>query len=181
MLGGTAAELGGGKFANGAVTAAFLRLYNDEGELARRRASEKSVEVLIFEPSGSVRSRFGHTATIIDGMAYSWNHDGMKIEPAADYIERNFFRNGIGLRFLMSAEQAQALAKYLSAYQSSNTYNWLTNSCGDPLQRGLRQLGFHLNTVFGGSALTPAGLKFAIISTFPGVTIQTYPAHPKGY
>jgi RHS repeat-associated protein len=29
-VGGTAAELGGGKFANGAVTAAFLRLYNDE-------------------------------------------------------------------------------------------------------------------------------------------------------
>src|SRR5205814_2430656 len=29
-VGGTAAELGGGKFANGAVTAAFLRLYNEE-------------------------------------------------------------------------------------------------------------------------------------------------------
>ena len=29
-IGGTAPELGGGKFANGAVTAAFLRLYNDE-------------------------------------------------------------------------------------------------------------------------------------------------------
>jgi RHS repeat-associated protein len=31
-VGGTAAELGGGKFANGAVTAAFLRLYNEEAE-----------------------------------------------------------------------------------------------------------------------------------------------------
>jgi RHS repeat-associated protein len=30
VLGGTAAELGGGKFANGAITAAFLRLYNEE-------------------------------------------------------------------------------------------------------------------------------------------------------
>ncbi len=36
-VGGTAAELGGGKFANGAITAAFLRLYNDE-----RFASEQS-------------------------------------------------------------------------------------------------------------------------------------------
>jgi hypothetical protein len=30
VLGGTVSELGGGKFANGAVTAAFLRLYNEE-------------------------------------------------------------------------------------------------------------------------------------------------------
>jgi RHS repeat-associated protein len=29
-IGGTAAELGGGKFVNGAITAAFLRLYNEE-------------------------------------------------------------------------------------------------------------------------------------------------------
>jgi RHS repeat-associated protein len=39
VLGGTAAELGGGKFANGAVTAAFLRLYNEElhlKELAKK-------------------------------------------------------------------------------------------------------------------------------------------------
>jgi RHS repeat-associated protein len=32
-IGGTAAELGGGKFANGAVTAAFMRLYNEENHL----------------------------------------------------------------------------------------------------------------------------------------------------
>jgi hypothetical protein len=30
IIGGTAAELGGGMSANGAITAAFLRLYNDE-------------------------------------------------------------------------------------------------------------------------------------------------------
>lgn len=38
-IGGTAAELGGGKFANGAVTAAFLRLYNEELHLRQFRAS----------------------------------------------------------------------------------------------------------------------------------------------
>jgi RHS repeat-associated protein len=33
VIGGTAAEISGGKFANGAVTAAFLRLYNEEHAL----------------------------------------------------------------------------------------------------------------------------------------------------
>lgn len=31
FVGGAAAELGGGKFSNGAVTAAFLQMYNDNG------------------------------------------------------------------------------------------------------------------------------------------------------
>jgi RHS repeat-associated protein len=42
IIGGTAAELGGGKFANGAISAAFLRLYNDESDnLARLFRGEK--------------------------------------------------------------------------------------------------------------------------------------------
>jgi hypothetical protein len=44
-VGGTAAELGGGKFANGAVTAAFLRLYNDE-RFANRPNWTKVIEHL---------------------------------------------------------------------------------------------------------------------------------------
>ena len=44
VVGGTAAELGGGKFANGAVSAAFLRLFNDEKEIARRMAEEYAKE-----------------------------------------------------------------------------------------------------------------------------------------
>jgi NlpC/P60 family len=31
IVGGTAAELGGGKFANGAITGAFSRMFNDDG------------------------------------------------------------------------------------------------------------------------------------------------------
>jgi len=41
VLGGTATELGGGKFANGAITAAFLRLYNEEHQLAAARGSSR--------------------------------------------------------------------------------------------------------------------------------------------
>lgn len=42
-VGGTAAELGGGKFANGAVTAAFLRLYNEESQSALKRGQSRAV------------------------------------------------------------------------------------------------------------------------------------------
>jgi hypothetical protein len=44
-VGGTAAELGGGKFANGAVTAAFLRLYNDESVRAARAHAEDLLKI----------------------------------------------------------------------------------------------------------------------------------------
>jgi uncharacterized protein (TIGR02594 family) len=44
-VGGTAAELGGGKFANGAVTAAFLRLYNDESIRAARAHAEDLLKI----------------------------------------------------------------------------------------------------------------------------------------
>ena len=36
IVGGTAAELGGGKFANGAVTAAFVMMYNDMAHSSKR-------------------------------------------------------------------------------------------------------------------------------------------------
>ena len=42
-LGGTAAVLGGGKFANGATTAAFVHLFNDE--VARLKVNTKKIEV----------------------------------------------------------------------------------------------------------------------------------------
>jgi RHS repeat-associated protein len=40
-VGGTAAEIGGGKFANGAASAAFLRLYNDEKFLLEPEENQK--------------------------------------------------------------------------------------------------------------------------------------------
>jgi RHS repeat-associated protein len=55
-LGGTAAEVAGGKFANGAVTAAFMRLYNEEHTIRER---ERLFQV--------VRDRIAHLAQDYEG------------------------------------------------------------------------------------------------------------------
>ncbi len=45
IVGGTAAELGGGKFANGAVTGAFIMMYNEMGHVTKKRISELNVKI----------------------------------------------------------------------------------------------------------------------------------------
>jgi hypothetical protein len=66
VVGGTAAELGGGKFANGAVTAAFLRLYNEE-----QHRDRQSIEIRRALPvTGQYRMHAvfdGHQLDLYDG------------------------------------------------------------------------------------------------------------------
>jgi len=45
IVGGTASRLGGGKFANGAVSAAFVHMYNAMGHVTRKRISELNVKI----------------------------------------------------------------------------------------------------------------------------------------
>ncbi len=59
-VGGTAAELSGGKFANGAVSAAFLRLYNDE---ATKRVAKKT---LVIGIAGAGGPHSGDNAALAD-------------------------------------------------------------------------------------------------------------------
>jgi len=56
VIGGTAATLGGGKFRNGAVTAAFGRLYNDEALATREAEQKKELELQIKARIGEVLS-----------------------------------------------------------------------------------------------------------------------------
>ena len=52
MVGGTAAQLSGGKFANGAVTAAFARAFNDEQHLSYEHEYEFSRDICSTEYMG---------------------------------------------------------------------------------------------------------------------------------
>jgi RHS repeat-associated protein len=106
-------------------------------------------EVLIFDPVGQGHSSFGHTATVVNGTAYSWGPAGMDIRSASEYIQKNNFRNGIGLNVPFGEMNDRALEDCLSNYGRLGAYNWLTNSCGDPLQRCLKRLGYNVNSVLG--------------------------------
>lgn len=46
VVGGTAAELGGGKFANGAITGAFVMLFNDMAHGIQEKSAQKKVSNL---------------------------------------------------------------------------------------------------------------------------------------
>ena len=74
VIGGTASQLGGGKFKNGAVTAAFARLFNDEVHKERnhdqrgRQLTEKEVE--------AARSEFPDLDTSVVRVKYDLAGDG---------------------------------------------------------------------------------------------------------
>jgi hypothetical protein len=57
VIGGIASELGGGKFRNGAITAAFARLYNDE--LAARDKLDKEIDEIELSDEEAEKV-FGH-------------------------------------------------------------------------------------------------------------------------
>jgi hypothetical protein len=103
----------------------------------------------------------------------------MDVRSAPEYLRKNDFRNGIGLNVPFTEAQDKALQDCLSNYGMQGGYNFLTNSCTDPLQRCLKRLGYSVNSVLGGAAFTPAGLAAAIATSFSGVTLNHYPAgHP---
>jgi hypothetical protein len=64
-VGGTASRLGGGSFSNGAVTAAFARLFNDESEISVQKKREEILSMLrevdeFRAAEASVKKRYGH-------------------------------------------------------------------------------------------------------------------------
>lgn len=52
IVGGTASVLGGGKFANGAVTGAFSRAFNEESTAAKRRRIHEQALDIVNRPAG---------------------------------------------------------------------------------------------------------------------------------
>ena len=102
-------------------------------------------EVIVWQPSGWGRSSFGHVSVNINGTTYSFEPDGMRIMPSADYLAKNTFREGVGMVLNITAEQEASLGTFLKNYNKD--YGRLTNNCADPIESGLEKLGYHLGAI----------------------------------
>jgi hypothetical protein len=59
-------------------------------------------QAVIWHPAGWGGSSFGHVSTIVDGVSYSFGPNGMDIRSAAEYLNQNIFRDGIGTKLKLS-------------------------------------------------------------------------------
>ena len=95
--------------------------------------------VIVWDPVGSGKSSVGHVSAYVNGTAYSFGPDGMSIKPQSKFLSRNGFRNGFGFGFNLSASEERKLSQCLSRFQGD--YSWINNSCTDPLERCLNEIG----------------------------------------
>jgi RHS repeat-associated protein len=168
IAGGSASALTGGKFANGAITAAFAQMWNAEDSAA---SVQRKLEVLIFEPVGYGESSFGHVAVIGDGQAYSFGPSGMFIATAEEYMSKNAFRGAIGYDLILSNREISSIESYLRNYKTP--YSFLTNNCTTPIQSALASVGVGLN-----STILPRVLSntLAASSLYRSATLYTHGA-----
>jgi hypothetical protein len=141
------------------------------GKLAgESRRSESPSQVLISEPVGFGRSSFGHASVDIDGESYSFGPYGMHVSPSSEYIERNNFRDGLGLILKLTDEEKNRLAACLKRPQGS--YSWARNNCTDPIERCLAEAGYNV-----GDSWTPDGLGGSVLESPELVSYsKQYPA-----
>ncbi|ADV45617.1 hypothetical protein Nitsa_0346 [Nitratifractor salsuginis DSM 16511] len=100
-------------------------------------------ELYIWEGVGYGESAFGHVSIGINNISYSWGPKGMDIRNLDNYIKiQTNFRNGIRLTLPLTTAQEKVFAKYLKNYSNNNSYWFPGNVCTDPINKGLRNLGF---------------------------------------
>lgn len=79
----------------------------------------------------------------------------------SELIERNQFREGIGLVLQLSTAQTQQVTQSLKSFEAG-TYNVITNNCADPAERALESAGVRLGTSMHpytlGERISDAGL-----------------------
>jgi len=112
-------------------------------------------EVISFQPVGSGASSFGHIAYNDNGTIYSYGTSGMWIGSFELYMEKNNFRNALGVILRLTPQQENEIRQCLQ--KNNGNYGYLTNNCGDPLENCLEKQGFNL-----GINVTPAGLLKAL-------------------
>jgi hypothetical protein len=97
-------------------------------------ASGLYTNVTIWNGVGNGGSAFGHISVDVNGTTYSYGPGGMHIEGADAYQSRNQqFRGGRVLALDLDPEIEEALDRCLSGKQGN--YNFLSNNCGDPVER----------------------------------------------
>jgi RHS repeat-associated protein len=102
-------------------------------------------EIIVWQPVGWGRSSFGHVSVDINGTTYSYEPTGMRIMPTSDYLDKNKFREGVGMALKLSSEQEVHLNYHLKNYDKE--YGRLTNNCVDPIESGLENLGYDVGPI----------------------------------
>ena len=123
IVGGTASELGGGKFANGAVTGAFVHMYNAMGH------TNKYTKIL---ERGKISLK--NNMAIAKKISLSVFIDNVKSGGKWDYKNNPFLRQGISLS-LYSSNLLQEFGNY--------HFGIVANSFGFGLEISMSGAGFY--------------------------------------
>jgi hypothetical protein len=129
VAGGLASVAGGGKFENGAVTAAFGYLFND---------------LALIRGHGGVNqiNPFGHIGIAIEGFGmYSYGNDTPLGSDATDYATSQSDKRGQTVVIIETTpEQDQAAAEYLRQFPNKNGVGLIDN-CACRVQGALDAAG----------------------------------------
>ncbi|HEY8034169.1 MAG TPA: RHS repeat-associated core domain-containing protein [Methylobacter sp.] len=125
--------------------------------------------VTIWQPVGWGGSSFGHVSTDINGTTYSYGPAGMSELPTSDYVSKNGFRDGAGVKLNINPQQEKSLQACLSSPQGK--YNALTNNCGTPVQSCLKTQGIDT-----GNQTLPVSLGNQLLDMGIANGVQNYPA-----
>ena len=95
--------------------------------------------MIFWSPVGRGKSSFGHISAVVNGKNYSWNSTN-EWDTTPSYIQDQApFRPGIGVDLRMTAQQENLFEQCLNEH--SGDYDALTNNCGTPIQKCLREVG----------------------------------------
>ncbi|WP_313621325.1 hypothetical protein [Achromobacter sp.] len=106
-------------------------------------AERNSIEVLVSDGRPiSLGSQWGHVAIAIGGTVYSRAHDNYYVLPRSEYLERNSFRETVGLVLQMSAAEVASIEADLRRRVALNTpYDLIGNSCSTNVADVLERVG----------------------------------------
>ncbi|WP_197685558.1 hypothetical protein [Achromobacter sp. MFA1 R4] len=105
--------------------------------------ARNTVEILVSDGRFvSMGSQWGHVAIDVGGTVYSRGHADYYVMPRATYLERNSFRETVGLVLEMSAKEVAVIASELRRRVALKTpYDLVGNSCSTNVADVLEKVG----------------------------------------
>jgi hypothetical protein len=123
IAGGTASVLGGGKFANGAMSAAFVFMFNHMVIENTEAANGLHRRLVVYDGDG--KRLYGISFGVIPGESI-W---GGKGSVYVDYMDAP--TKIVGILYTTSAEDLRIISYMQSQVGITDSYNVLTNNCRD--------------------------------------------------
>ena len=136
VIGGTASVIGGGKFQNGAATAAFVRLFNDEHGLLRRDTDKgrplTDSEVKLAKGVYGDSVNYGRVR-IVQGKFNPFQDDNTAMAPNGNiYFPDRIYVDDFG--------RASPSGQGLFIHEMAHVYQYQTNPLGFQIQAGLEHI-----------------------------------------